>query len=165
MQASEAIEMRVRPIGVIRTPFPEPAGTPIQPPMSEEAEGRVIVFDEYREALSDLEGFDRIWLVYWFHCAAPARMRVSPFLDSRERGLFATRAPCRPNPIGISCVRLLAIEGNVLRVSEVDIVDGTPLLDIKPYVPRFDAYPNARAGWLEDAGPGPHRADARFMQD
>jgi tRNA (adenine37-N6)-methyltransferase len=126
MQASEAIEMRVRPIGVIRTPFPEPAGTPIQPPMSEGAEGRVIVFDEYREALSDLEGFDRIWLVYWFHCAAPARMRVTPFLDSRERGLFATRAPCRPNPIGISCVRLLAIEGNVLRVSEVDIVDGTP---------------------------------------
>ena len=165
MQARAGIQMHLKPIGVIRTPFPEPAGTPIQPGMSEGAEGRVIVFDEYREALSDLEGFERIWLVYWFHRAAPARMRVRPFLDSRERGLFATRAPCRPNPIGISCVRLLAIEGNALRISEVDIVDGTPLLDIKPYVPQFDAYPGARAGWLEDAGSGPRRADARFAQD
>ncbi|MGB9606461.1 MAG: tRNA (N6-threonylcarbamoyladenosine(37)-N6)-methyltransferase TrmO [Bryobacteraceae bacterium] len=165
MQDSAGIEMRLKPIGVIRTPFREPAGTPIQPCMSDGAEGQVIVFDEYREGLSDLEGFERIWLLYWFHCASPARLRVQPYLDSQERGLFATRAPCRPNPIGISCVRLLAVEGNVLRIAEVDIVDGTPLLDIKPYVPRFDAYPAARAGWLASARSARCAADDRFARD
>lgn len=154
--------MRLRPIGVIRTPFPQPAGTPIQPRMAQGAQGEVIVFEEYAAGLEDLAGFDRIWLLYWFHRAGPVRLRVQPFLDAQERGLFATRAPCRPNPIGISCVRLLAVEDNVLKVSEVDIVDGTPLLDIKPYAPPFDCYAVERTGWLKADPTEPQRADGRF---
>lgn len=157
-------EMRLKPIGVIRTPFAEPAGTPIQPCMAQGAEGSVIVFDEFAAGLQDLAGFERIWLIYWFHRAGPPRLRVQPFLDEQERGLFATRAPCRPNPIGISCVRLLAVEGHLLKIADVDIVDGTPLLDIKPYAPQFDCYPVRRTGWLE-AAPGARRlADRRFEQ-
>ncbi len=153
MRAEESWpEMRLRPIGVIRTPFPTPEGTPIQPRMAEGAEGEVIVFEEFAEGLRDLEGFERIWLLYWFHCAAEPRLRVRPFLDEAEHGLFATRWPCRPNPIGMSAVRLLEIRGNLLRVGDVDIVDGTPLLDIKPFVPHFDCYEVQRVGWLGRVG-------------
>ncbi|MCD5408740.1 tRNA (N6-threonylcarbamoyladenosine(37)-N6)-methyltransferase TrmO [Candidatus Bipolaricaulota bacterium] len=137
------------PIGVIHTPFREPKGTPIQPPAARGIQGRVEVFPEYAEGLSDLEGFSHVILLYHFHRAGPMRLMVRPFMDTRERGVFATRAPARPNPIGISVVRLLRIESNILQVSDVDIVDGTPLLDIKPYVPEFDAPSEVRLGWLE----------------
>lgn len=137
-----------KPIGVIRTPFPEPKGTPIQPRAAEGVRGRVELFPEYAEGLADLEGFSHVILIYHFHRAGPGRLRVRPFMDDREHGVFATRAPARPNPIGISVVRLLGIEGNVLHVADVDIVDGTPLLDVKPYVPQFDAPSGARIGWL-----------------
>jgi tRNA-Thr(GGU) m(6)t(6)A37 methyltransferase TsaA len=134
------IFFRLTPIGVIRTPFREAAGTPIQPRQAKGVKGTVEVLERFQEGLKDLEGFERIWLLYWFHRAAPARLRVVPYLDRQQRGLFATRAPCRPNPIGMSCVRLLQVKGSLLTVAGVDILDGTPLLDIKPYVPEFDGF-------------------------
>ena len=158
------MKMQLKAIGVIHSPFTEPAGTPIQPTVARGAEGTVEVFPEFVGGLQDLEGFERIWLLYWFDQAVPARLRVVPFLDKAERGIFATRAPCRPNPIGLSVVRLNGIEGNALMIEDVDILDGTPLLDIKPYVPAFDAYPDASSGWLETAAHGAEsfRSDKRF---
>jgi tRNA-Thr(GGU) m(6)t(6)A37 methyltransferase TsaA len=153
---------RLITIGRIRSPFREPAGTPIQPSFAEGTEGVVEVFPEYADGLDDLDGFERIWLLYWLHRAPPARLHVVPFRDEVQHGVFATRAPCRPNPIGLSCVRLLRVEHNLLTVVGVDILDGTPLLDIKPYVPEFDAFPQSRAGWLAQGRHGRTRADHRF---
>jgi tRNA-Thr(GGU) m(6)t(6)A37 methyltransferase TsaA len=152
------------PIGVIRTPFREAKGTPIQPAAARGIEGRVEVFPKYAPGLADLEGFSHVILIYHFHRCGPAKLSVRPFLDQREHGVFATRAPARPNPIGLSVVRLLGIAGNVLQVADVDIVDGTPLLDIKPFVPQFDAPPGARIGWLRGKVDGlpTARADGRF---
>ena len=154
--------LALNPIGVIRSPFREAPGTPIQPTFAEDAEGTVEVFPDYAAGLSDLAGLDRIWLVYWFDRAGPARLRVVPFRDTAERGVFATRAPCRPNPIGLSCVRLLSVAANMLTIACVDILDATPLLDIKPYVPEFDAYPQSRAGWLDKTPANRTQADNRF---
>lgn len=142
------MSFEVRPIGIVHTPFVQPAGTPIQPVYAESAEGIVEVLEPFTKGLADLEGFDRIWLVYWFHQSAGGKMRVIPYRDTQERGLFATRAPARPNPIGLSCVALQRIEGNLLYVRALDILDGTPLLDIKPYVPEFDSREAERIGWL-----------------
>ena len=155
-------EIALQPIGVIHTPFSEQDGTPIQPGCSKGAEGTVVVDEPYRPALRDLEGFERVWLVFQFHRAGQWKPLVTPYRDVVERGLFATRAPVRPNPIGISVVRLLSVAADRLVVADVDMLDGTPLLDIKPYVPEFDAYPDARAGWLETAAEGRDRADGRF---
>jgi tRNA-Thr(GGU) m(6)t(6)A37 methyltransferase TsaA len=154
--------VQLTPIGTIRTSFSEAAGTPIQPYRARGSLGTVEIFDRFADGLRDLEGFDRIWLLYWFHRASPARMRVIPYRDTVARGVFATRVPARPNPIGISSVRVLAVEGNVLRIAEVDILDGTPLLDIKPNVPQYDTYPTVRCGWLDGVSEGPGIADARF---
>ncbi len=152
----------MQPIGIIHSPFKEPAGTPIQSAVAEGVEGWVEVFEEFAGGLEDLDGFDRIWLLYEFNRALPAKLLVTPFLDNVPRGVFATRAPCRPNPIGMSAVRLERIEGNVLHVRDVDILDGTPLLDIKPYVPRFDHFEVRRCGWLDRPGSGRTVADGRF---
>ena len=157
--------LNLTPIGVIHSPFRAAPGTPIQPAYAGEAEGAVEVFPEFEAGLRDLAGFERIWLLYGFDRAGPARLRVVPFRDLVERGIFATRAPCRPTPIGLSCVRLVAIAGRRLTVAGVDVLDGTPLLDIKPYVPEFDAYPRSRAGWLDASPERQTRADARFPPD
>ena len=154
--------MRLIPIGVIRTPFKQAAGTPIQPVFSQGARGTVELFPEFVKGLADLEGFERIWLIYWFDKTAPARLCVKPFLDQQERGIFATRAPCRPNPIGISCVRLLKVSGSLLDIGDMDILDGTPLLDIKPYMSKFDAYEVEQCGWFGNATMGQTIADQRF---
>lgn len=138
-----------KPIGIIRTPFKSPVGVPIQPPAGKGIRGVVEVFPEYVEGLKDLEGFSHIILIYHFHLIKKSQLRVIPYMDSEIRGVFATRAPARPNPIGISIVKLVKIEGNKLHVEDIDIVDGTPLLDIKPYVPEFDHRPGAKIGWLE----------------
>ena len=155
-------EIRLARIGIIRSPFKEPTGMPIQPVFAEGAEGSVEVFPQYADGLRDLEGFDRLWLIYWLHQAPPGPLRVIPFRDKTKRGVFATRAPCRPNAIGISCVRLLGLEDHSLRVAGVDMLDGTPLLDIKPYVPEFDSFPNAKAGWLDARRVDRIHADERF---
>ncbi len=157
--------MQIEPIGVIRTPFARQDGTPIQPAAARGARGTVELRPEFSAALQDLDGFSHIWLLYWFDRAAPYRPLVVPYLDDRERGLFATRAPCRPNPLGMSVVRLLHIRGCTLEVADVDILDGTPLLDIKPYAPRFDCLPEARAGWLDRSAAQTDRADGRFAGD
>jgi tRNA-Thr(GGU) m(6)t(6)A37 methyltransferase TsaA len=117
----------------------------------------------FQAGLKDLAGFERIWLIYWFHMAAGQSLLVTPFLDTHERGVFATRAPARPSPIGISTVRLLSVQdGGVLEVADVDILDGTPLLDIKPYVPEFDCYPHSKAGWFDESNSQRQVADERF---
>ena len=140
-----------QPIGTISTPFKEPRGTPIQPRAARGAPGTVQVFPEYLEGLQDLEGFSHIFLIYHFHLSRDFTLKVKPFLDEEMRGVFATRAPSRPNPIGVSLVRLERVQGDRLEVLDVDMVDGTPLLDIKPYVPEFDAQVEVRTGWLEKA--------------
>jgi tRNA-Thr(GGU) m(6)t(6)A37 methyltransferase TsaA len=149
-------------IGIIHSPFKEPSGTPIQSAVAEGVEGSVEVFEEYAGGLKDLEGFDRIWLLYEFDRAGPSRLVVTPFRDTVPRGVFSTRAPCRPNPIGMSAVRLKRIEGNVLHVRDVDMLDGTPLLDIKPYIPEFDHFQVRRCGWLDRLGSDRTVADGRF---
>ena len=136
-------------IGVIRSPFRDLQGMPIQPAGAAGVKGIVEVFEEYRAGLQDLEGFSHIILVYCFHRSRGFDLQVVPFMDSEPRGLFATRAPRRPNPIGLSVVQLDGIEDGVLMIQNVDILDGTPLLDIKPYVPEFDAQVHVRTGWLE----------------
>ncbi|MFP5266684.1 MAG: tRNA (N6-threonylcarbamoyladenosine(37)-N6)-methyltransferase TrmO [Acidobacteriota bacterium] len=158
--------MEWKQIGIIRTPYRVPAGTPIQPAAGAGVKGWVEVFDEFVPGLRDLSGFERVWLIYWFHRAAGGgvNLKVKPFLDKKTHGLFATRAPIRPNLIGISAVRLLKRSGNRLRVEDLDMVDGTPLLDIKPYVPQFDSFQNSACGWVRDADPRTVLADERFTQ-
>lgn len=140
-----------RPIGVIRTPFESLEGMPIQPAGALSVRGTVNVFPKYAEGLRDLDGFSHVMLLYHFHQAREPKLVVAPFMDSQPRGVFATRAPARPNPIGLSVVKLLEIEDCTLHVENVDILDGTPLLDIKPYVPEFDDHPAGRVGWLGQA--------------
>ena len=153
-----------QPIGVVHSPFRDVEGVPIQPTAATGIRGSVEVLPELVEGLQDLDGFSHIVLLYHFHLVRESRLTVTPFLDSRPRGGFATRAPTRPNPIGLSIVRLLNVEGNILHVENVDIVDGTPLLDIKPYVPEFDHHAAERTGWLEQARGQvqAQKADGRF---
>ena len=153
-----------RPIGTIHTPFQGIEQVPIQPAAATGIRGTVEVSAEFAAGLQDLEGFSHVILLYHFHRVTQVKLTVVPFLDDRPRGVFATRAPSRPNPIGLSIVRLLGIEGNVLHVENVDIVDGTPLLDIKPYVPAFDHNEVQRTGWLETTGDRvkEKRSDDRF---
>ena len=156
--------MEIQPIGVIHTPFTKLKGMPIQPPGATGVKGTVEVFEEYRAGLKDLDGFSHIILLYHFHHSQGFDLRVVPFMDSEARGIFATRAPKRPNPIGLSVVKLDKIEDGVLYIQNVDILDGTPLLDIKPYVPDFDSQTDVRSGWLEhvrDTVPK-QKSDERF---
>jgi len=152
------------PIGIIHTPFPEPKGIPIQPAGGVGVKATIEVFPQYRDGLADLDGFSHIILLYHLHRSEGYKLRVVPFMDTVERGLFATRAPKRPNPIGLSVVQLDKIEDGVLHIQNVDIVDGTPLLDIKPYVPEFDQQPEIRTGWLEQVRKtvSKRRSDERF---
>jgi tRNA-Thr(GGU) m(6)t(6)A37 methyltransferase TsaA len=158
-------EVRFKAIGRIRSPFREPAGTPIQPSRAGGAGGTVEVFDEYVDGLKDLDGFERIWLIYWLDRAPEPRLLVTPFLDDCERGVFATRAPARPNAIGMSSVRLLRVTGNTLEVADIDIVDGTPLLDIKPYIAEFDCHSVKKSGWFDQATGRRSVADGRFDKE
>ncbi len=136
---------------------------PVQPCGAEGIRGTVEVFPEYAAGLKDIEGFSRIFLIYYFHRCSGWAAEVVPFLDVRARGVFATRAPRRPNPIGLSPVGLISREGNVLEVEGVDVVDRTPLLDIKPYIPAIDSYPGERCGWFPgDGSVRTVRSDGRF---
>ena len=141
--------IEIKPIGIIHTPFKKRAGMPIQPAGATGVKGTVEVLEEYQAGLKDLDGFSHIILLYHFHRSQGFKMETVPFLDTESRGLFATRAPNRPNPIGLSIVQLERIENGVLYVQNVDMLDGTPLFDIKPYVPEFDDQVAVRTGWLE----------------
>jgi len=142
------MEFIMKPIGVIHSPFTEKEHTPIQPTRSQ-AIGRVEVMPEFAAGLQDIEGISHIILLYVFHQSEGYSLLVKPFLDNHQHGLFATRYPYRPNPIGLSIVRLISRQDNVLEIEGVDVLDGTPLLDIKPYVPQFDIHLNGRVGWYE----------------
>jgi len=143
-------EIRYKPIGIIHSPFKEPHGTPIQPTAARDIEGTVEIFPEYVGGLKDIEGFSHVILIYHFHLSKGWTLEVKPYMDDQLRGVFATRAPARPNPIGMSIVHLNRVEEERLYIRDVDIVDGTPLLDIKPYVSEFDAQEVERTGWLTE---------------
>jgi tRNA-Thr(GGU) m(6)t(6)A37 methyltransferase TsaA len=146
----EITEIIYSPLGIIHSPFAEKDHTPIQGVFSE-ATGTVEVFPEYTEGLRDIEGFSHLFLIYHLHRTEECTLLRKPFLDgTRERGIFATRHFCRPNPIGLSIVELKKVRGNVLDVSGIDVLDGTPLLDIKPYVRQFDGRENVRSGWVDE---------------
>jgi len=153
-----------QPIGTVHSPFKGIQGMPIQPTGATGIRGTVEIEPDFSEGLKDLEGFSHVILLYHFHRVRESKLLVTPFMDSQLRGIFATRAPKRPNPIGLSVVKLLRVAGNVLHVENLDILDGTPLLDIKPYVPEFDEHPAERVGWLEQARGMVvnKRSDARF---
>jgi tRNA (adenine37-N6)-methyltransferase len=145
-------QIQYNPIGIIHSPFKELHGMPIQPVGARGVKGTIELEKEYETGLKDLDGFSHILLIYHFHLCNGHSLEVKPFLDKVKRGIFATRAPKRPNPIGISVVRLEKIEGSTLHISNVDVVDGTPLLDIKPYIPHFDRDEgeDISIGWFED---------------
>ena len=169
------MKIEYTPIGIIHSPFADLAQMPIQPRGEASAPGTVEIFPEYADGLRDLDGFSHILLLYHFHKAGKHRLLVTPFLDSQPHGIFATRAPLRPNPIGLSVVRLTAIEVlqpsaqdkiHLLHVEDLDILDGTPLLDIKPFIPAFDWQSEARIGWLEGVigNAGRTVSDDRFTE-
>ena len=154
-----------KPIGTIRSPHKEPRGTPIQPPAARGIKGQVILFEEYSEGLADLDGFSHVILIYYFDRAAKFTLKVKPFLDIKEHGLFSTRAPSRPNAIGFSVLQLDSVEGNTIHVSDIDILDNTPLLDIKPFVSSFDSRTHTRDGWVKSRSDAIETAsdDGRFL--
>ena len=135
-------------IGIIHSPFTKPEGMPIQPIAAKGIKGSIVVNEEYLDGLCDLDGFSHIYLLYHFHLSKSFHLKIKPFLDDQQRGVFSTRAPNRPNPIGLSVIKLLKIENNILQIENVDIMDGTPLLDIKPYVHEMNAVKNQKIGWL-----------------
>ena len=152
------------PIGIVRSPFKTAEGSPIQPVGAKGVRGQIDLREEFIAGVKDLEGFSHLILIYHFHLSKGFDLEVKPFLDDERRGVFATRAPKRPNSIGISVVKLVGIEGGCLTIEDVDVLDGTPLLDIKPYVPEFDSRENCEIGWfsgkIQDAEKS--RADDRF---
>jgi len=154
----------IKPIGVIYSPFKELDKMPVQPKSATGELGKVIVNDEYAAGLQDLEGFSHIYLLYKFHECCKTRLKVIPFMDVVERGVFATRAPVRPNHIGLSIVRLQEVKGNKLVIEGVDVLNGTPLLDIKPYVAKFDQVEASLDGWVKigEEEIAEKRSDARF---
>lgn len=153
-----------KPIGLIHTPFKNRKGMPIQPAGAKGVRGVVEIFPEYQSGLKDVEGFSHLILIYHFHKSEGFELSVMPFMDTVARGVFATRAPKRPNSIGLSTVRLVKVDPGALHVESIDVLDGTPLLDVKPYVPRFDDQCSVRIGWLEKATEdvARKRADSRF---
>ncbi len=143
-------KIKYRPIGIIHSPFKEPVGVPIQPRFAKGIRGKIKLFPEFKEGIKDLEGFSHIILIYHFHLVKEKKLKVKPYLDNVKRGVFATRAPSRPNPIGMSTVKLVEIKDNEIIIENVDIVDGTPLLDIKPHIPNFIPPEEVKIGWLSD---------------
>ncbi len=154
--------MNIQPIGIIHSPHRQASKTPIQSCMAQGIKGSIEIFPPFDTALLDLDGFERIWLLYWFDRSGPQQLVVTPYLDTAKHGVFATRSPVRPNPIGLSCVRLLSIKGRFIYISDLDVLDRTPLLDIKPYVPAFDCFKVDRVGWLTKNANTPTLADDRF---
>ena len=152
-------------IGTIHTPFTNLEGMPIQPSGAKGVKGTILMKPEYEKGLRDLDGFSHIILLYHFHRSKGYQLLVKPFLDTIKRGLFSTRAPRRPNHIGLSIVQLVRMDGLTLNLLDVDVLDGTPLLDIKPWVPEFDMRENVRTGWLEHKQQNSRsmRSDFRFV--
>ena len=147
---SNIIEVKYKAIGIVHSEFMDKANTPIQGTFAKDAKGTVEIFHEYADGLKDIQGFSHLILIYHFHLSSGYSLTSMPFLEDKQRGIFSIRHFNRPNPIGLSIVRLENIEGNLLEIGDVDILNGTPLLDIKPYVPLFDAKGNAKGGWVDN---------------
>ncbi|MCW3787447.1 tRNA (N6-threonylcarbamoyladenosine(37)-N6)-methyltransferase TrmO [Plebeiibacterium sediminum] len=141
--------IQFHPIGYIYTPHKSLENMPIQPAGAKAVKGTIEILPEYADGLQDIEGFSHITLFYHLHKVKEYKLKVTPFMDTKEHGIFACKSPTRPNAMGMSTVKLLAVDGNVLHIEEVDMLDGTPLIDIKPYWPKFDSRENVRMGWLE----------------
>ena len=154
----------IKPIGTIHSPYHSIADMPVQPKGASRVEGYVIIYEQYIDGLQDIEGFSHIYLLYSFHEATRTELLVTPFMDKQTRGVFATRSPLRPNHIGISIVKLKRVKENKAIVEGIDILDGTPLLDIKPYIEKFDAVKESTSGWLQasDEEIKRKRSDSRF---
>lgn len=164
MAAAPLPPISYEPIGVVHSPFTTLQGMPLQSVAAADVEGEIELWEEFVPAVADLDGFSHLHVISHLHRGAPGGLTVMPFLDSTPRGVLATRSPRHPNPIGLSVVRLLAVTGTTLHVAGLDLVDGTPVLDVKPYVPEFDAVAAERTGWLQAAAARVHqvRAEARF---
>ena len=157
--------MEFSPIGTIETPFKDREGMPIQPSGAKGIKGKIHIDPAYEEGLADIDGFSHIILLYHFHESKGFDLMVTPFLDKTQRGVFSTRAPRRPNAIGLSIVRLMSRKGSVLEIQDIDVLDNTPLIDIKPYVPGFDTKTVTSTGWLEKTQEKAQnmKSDTRFM--
>ena len=143
-------QINFTPIGFIHSPFTQIHNMPVQPAAAKGVKGSIIINEEYVDGLSDLEGFSHIYLLYYLHLSKSYELKVIPFLDNQQRGVFSTRAPKRPNPIGLSVVKLIKIKFNIIEVENVDMIDGTPVLDIKPYIPEMEGVVDYEIGWLSD---------------
>ncbi len=156
----------MQPIGIIHSPFLDLENMPIQPKGALDVIGTIELEEQYSKGLADLEGFSHIYLLYQFHKATRTSLTVTPFMDTHERGVFATRSPLRPNHIGISIVRIEQVKDNLITVRGIDILDGTPLLDIKPYIAAFDSVQESRSGWMNssEAEVADKRSDQRFIK-
>jgi tRNA (adenine37-N6)-methyltransferase len=156
----------MKPIGIIHTPFNTLEDMPIQPKGADEVIGTIELEEQYAEGLADLDGFSHIYLLYQFHMAQRTALTVTPFMDTQPRGVFATRSPLRPNHIGISIVKIIGVEKNTITVQGIDILNGTPLLDVKPYIAAFDAVQQSRSGWMKgsEEDVASKRSDRRFTE-
>ena len=161
------MEITYHPIGLIHTPFKSVEGMPIQPKGAKGVLGQIEIYSEYVEGLTDLDGFSHLILIYHLHRITSHSLKVTPFLDTNEHGIFSTRAPKRPNPIGISVVELLSVNENKLEIQNIDVLDKTPILDIKPYIPDFDQVVATSIGWFEKNvnKVGTAISDTRFKSD
>ncbi len=160
------MQITYSPIGIIHSPFKELTGMPIQPTSESSAAGHLEIYPEFADGLKDLAGFSHIYLLFHLHKSAPAKLHLKPFLDNEVRGVFSTRAPRRPNPIGLSLVEILRVEKNYVYIANIDILDGTPLLDIKPYIPEFEEAKDIRVGWQGKAKGlvQKKKSDKRFIE-
>jgi tRNA-Thr(GGU) m(6)t(6)A37 methyltransferase TsaA len=158
-------DLIIKPIGVIHTPHTDVKNMPIQPIAAEGIKGYIELLPDYVPGLKDIEGFSHLTLLYRFHKIDGYQLEVIPFMDTESRGIFSCKAPKRPNAIGLSTVKLIGVEGNIIHIEQVDMLDGTPLIDIKPFYPRYDNRENVKIGWLEKNKDLPLeslRSDERF---
>lgn len=158
-------QITINPIGIIHTPYNSIENMPIQPLAAEGVKGYIELFPQYMEGLTDLEEFSHITLVYHFHKINNYDLLVKPFMDTKKHGIFATKSPKRPNAIGLSTVKLLGIEKNIIQIEMVDMLNGTPLIDIKPFFEKFDNRTGTKSGWLDNQLTIPInelRSDERF---
>ena len=157
--------MQIEPIGIIRTPFKKLGQMPIQPKGAKNVIATLEIDKEYAPGLKDLEEFSHVYLIYYFHKAVRTELEVIPFMDTQERGVFATRSPLRPSHLGLSITKVLSIDDNIVTIKGIDVLDGTPLIDIKPYIPQFDGVNGVKTGWMDKSNSEVNsaRSDDRFI--
>ncbi len=143
------MKIELNPIGIIHTPFKTVENMPIQPSAAKDVTGTIEIFHEYADGLCDLDGFSHIYIIFHLHKVKSYKLKVIPFLDTVERGIFATRSPARPNAVGLSVAEIVSVKENIIEIRGVDMLDGSPVIDIKPFVPDFDDYGKIRIGWFE----------------